>query len=104
MEKTLRPSILPIHHSLTLLFLFVVFMLALFAPPAFGQQHDFALRDYGYKTAYYFKWQDHQGRVHNTKFNLDRNMVQKAVHEFKPFSNNDANNYVYSTVSSYSRL
>lgn len=72
---------------------------------AHAQQADFALRDYGYKTGYGYKWQDHNGKVHTTRFHLDTNMVRQASREFKPFSNHEANTYVFSTVQNYaSRL
>lgn len=72
---------------------------------AFAQQRDFALRDYGYKTGYAYQWQDHYGQTHTTRFHLNKDMVRKAANEFKPFSNHEANTYVFSTVQSYaSRL
>lgn len=86
--------------------LFTAALLCFLLPrTGFAQQADFALRDYGYKTGYAYSWRDHHGRQHTTRFHLDSDMVKKASNEFKPFSNNDANSYVYKTVKNYaSRL
>lgn len=82
---------------------FVTFLFLLLGAPqhVFAQQTDFALRDYGYKTGYAYKWRDHHGQIHTTRFHLDSNMVKQASNEFQPYSNDEANQYVFSTVKNY---
>ena len=72
--------------------------------PAFGQnssQLGFELGNRGHVVAYHYKWLDHAQKSQQMSFELNKQMVREATHEFQPFDNAAANNFVLTAVKTY---
>lgn len=72
------------------------------ATTAYGQQISQHVRKLGYTHQYEFAWRDYKNQIQQIKFNFNRDDVQQALAEFRPFSDDEANNYIYNVLKSQS--
>lgn len=75
------------------------------APPLVWAQNssqlNFELGFRGHVYAYHYKWLDHNRKPQQMTFELGSQMVKQAAHEFQPFDNAAANEFVLTAVKTY---
>jgi len=80
-------------------FLIVVFT----TTGAFAQQISHKKDKLGPNVKFYYSFKDYQGRKHDLSFLLPSNTIRTAHDDFQPYSNYQANTYIYNKILKFSR-
>lgn len=71
--------------------------------PVFANQTGFNKQKLGPNVKFSYSFRDYQGKSQSLSFYLPQRAIQKANQEFRPYSNYEANTYIYNRIIDYSR-